>query len=481
MQEKKKDKSGTENLLSLKTLFERLKKFFVIWLVAALIIGVLNVGYSFGVKVLTGSVETVVNFSFDGIESGVDPNGNKFDVNSMKSEKLVQAAADELGLEIDAGHILNYISIDGIVPANVISRITNYNSIFASDDIKTSRYIQETTYYPTQYKISIECHEAGLSKKESADLLNKLTEKYYTEFYNTYGYNISLESAVRSIDYNDYDYAEAVDVFSASLGSLQNYIRELASGDKTRFRAENGYTFADISSSIDTVRNEDLEWISSYILLNNVTKDKKTLIENYKFKIEELTRTKAIADDTVKSVDESIEVYEKNAILIYNGSSDGGNAEINRSSETYDNLISQKLSAQSTSASCDQKIKQYEDRIKSLETGKSDKADNEIVEQKFEDISAKIDTLLATANETAAEYYEKYYLGNAYTVIYPAATSFSKTFVSAVKDSMRNIVMFELILTAVYLAVSTVDCFWEIPLISRSGKKSKSKKAKKSK
>lgn len=96
-------------------------------------------------------------------------------------------------------------------------------------------------------------------------------------FYNNYGYNSSLESAVVSIDYTEYDYVDAVDVFDSSLGSLKNYIDELAASDNTRFRSETGYTFADLSSSIDTVRNEDLDWISSYITLNNVTKDKKIL------------------------------------------------------------------------------------------------------------------------------------------------------------------------------------------------------------
>lgn len=476
MQEKRKDKNGSDSLLSLKIFFGKLKKYFKFWLIATLIIALLNVGYTFGVEIFTGNVETVVNFSFDGIESGIDPNGNKFDVNEMKSKEILQESIDELGLEVSAEEIAKHISIDGIVPKDVIERITAYNSMFSSDTVETSRYIQDTSYYPTQYKITIECREAGLSQKESADLLNKITEKYYTVFYNTYGYNTSLESAVKSINYKDYDYIEAVDVFNASLSSLQKYIKELASGDKTRFRAENGYTFADISASIDTVRNEDLDWISSYILLNNVTKDKKTLIENYKFKIEELKRTRTIADETIKSINESIEVYEKNAILIFNNSTDGVNAEINHSSDTYDNLITQKLSAQTTYSSCDENIKRYEDRIKSLESGSSDASDNEAVESQFESISAKIDSLLDIANETAEEYYEKNYLDNAYSIIAPASVSLLRTAVSSVKSAVGNIVMFELILTALYFTFSAVTCFVKTPEFSGVKRKKTKKK-----
>lgn len=296
MQEKKKDNNSAWNMLTLKTYLGKLRKFFKIWLIATIIIAVLNVGINLGLNLFIGTVQTTVNFSFDGIESGIDPNGNKFDVNDIKSKEIVQESIDELGLGLNAEDIINYISIDGIVPEDVIERITHYNSILSSGSsdstIDTYRNIQDTSYYPTQYKISLECHEVGLGQKDSAALLNKITEKYYTEFYNKYGYNESLGAAVKSIDYKDYDYVDAIEVFNASLGSLKNYINELASSDQTRFRAENGYTFADISASIDTIRNEDLDWISSYIFLNNVTKDKKTLIENYKFRIEELEREK---------------------------------------------------------------------------------------------------------------------------------------------------------------------------------------------
>lgn len=96
-----------------------------------------------------------------------------------------------------------------------------------------------------------------------------------------------------SIDYNDYDYVDAVSVFDSSLKSLKEYIDDLAKHDNIRFRSDqSGYTFADLSQSIETIRTEDLDMILSYIVYNNVTKDKENLIANYEFKIEELTRSK---------------------------------------------------------------------------------------------------------------------------------------------------------------------------------------------
>ena len=294
--DKKKD-----SVLTVGMLFSKMKKFFVPWIIAAVVIALLNLGISGGKRLVTGTVSSVINFSFDGIESGLDPAGNKFDVNEIKSKDIIRESLKETGLDGDVNHIYSHINIDGVVPLDVIERITKYDSIYNSDVIVSSKSIQDTSYYPTQYKIVLECgSETGLSKKEGALLLNKITEKYREVFYNNYGYNSSLESAVVSIDYTEYDYVDAVDVFASSLGSLKNYIDELAASDNTRFRSETGYTFADLSSSIDTVRNEDLDWISSYITLNNVTKDKKNLIANYKFKIEDLKRSKIISEEQLK-------------------------------------------------------------------------------------------------------------------------------------------------------------------------------------
>lgn len=454
-----------EEAITLRLLIVKLKKFFLPWLIAAFVVALLIIGVNGVNRLVSGTVSTVINFSFDGIESGLSPSGNKFDVNEIKSRDIISESLKEIGVDGDVNQIYSHISIDGVVPLDVIDRITRYETIYDSKEMDSSKNIQDTSYYPTQYKIELECgSETGLSKKEGALLLNKITEKYNEVFYKNYGYNTSLESAIVSIDYTDYDYVDAVDVFDSSLKSLKNYIDELASSDNTRFRSDMGYTFSDLSSSIETVRNEDLDWISSYITLNNVTKDKKNLIANYKFKIEDLKRSKIISEEQLKTVSETIDVYEKNSILIFGNATDAANASLSQSSDTYDNLIAQKISAQSKLTACEQNIKLYEERIKSLENGNSTASDVEVVEAELQKISGKIDTLLNTVNETASDYYENVLFYNAYTILTPATASLSGLVKTVVGDSIDNIFMFELILAALYITVSVAFAIIKKPL-----------------
>lgn len=470
-----------KSVISLRKYFLVLKKFFIYWLVVSVIVAICNVSVNIFKSVSTGEVSAIVNFSFDGIESGLDPNGNKFDVNDMKSINIVTNALEELEYsDMDPEIIRSSISIDGITPDDVIDRITAYTPQYSSDTIDTSQAVQETSYYPTQYEIKIVCEKADISHKEAADILNKITERYLDTFYSNYGYNTSLEKAVTSIDYTEYDYVDSITVFNTSLRSLQNYINELSANDNTRFRAENGYTFADISASIDTICNENLDWISSFIMINNATKDKENLIANYKFKIEQLKRKKKTAEDTIASINSTIETYEKDSIVILGNATDASSASLTQSSETYNDLITRKINSQSELSTCDQNIELYNKRLKALESGKVSTANNKVVEQELQNISDKINSLAATINETASEYYENVLLYNAYIVSSPANSSLSTLIKSAVKSSVRSIFTFELILTSVYLFVAVIFCFVDFPkfINKKIGKKAKDNKKK---
>lgn len=475
---KSSDKTDIRVVLSVGDFLRKLKKFFVPWLLAALVLAAVVLGVNVTSNIINGQVSVLVNFSYDGVEAGMDPMGNKFDVNEIKSRTLIEECLNELGMtEANPETIYTNIAISGLVPSNVIDRITNYSPVYNSDEIVSSKNIQDSTYYPTQYSIVLDCCKAGLSRKESVLFLNRLTEKYSDKFFENYGYNKSLENAVISVDYNDYDYVDAVSVFDSSLNSLKEYIDDLAKHDNIRFRSEqSGFTFADLSQSIETIRTEDLDMILSYIVYNNVTKDKKNLIANYEFKIEELTRQKNIYKEKLQSINDTISNYEKNSILIFGNATDGSNATLNQSSDTYDNMIDDKVRAETDLSTCEQSISLYEKRIKSLKNGTQKSGAAELVEKDFEKLNNKIQTMLNSVNITATEYFEEVLFSNAYKILTPATNSVFYVIKSSVKDSINIILALELMIIAVYIAVSAAAVYIPENNIINSIKKRKKSK-----
>ena len=85
------------------------------------------------------TAKALVIFSYDGIESGRDPSGNRFDEQEIKSEDRIRAAADALSLvvtEEEIPTIQSAISIQGVVPPSVFSRIVDYHSVFGDDEVE---------------------------------------------------------------------------------------------------------------------------------------------------------------------------------------------------------------------------------------------------------------------------------------------------------------------------------------------------------
>ena len=434
-------------------LLTAMRKFLAVWLILMLAAGLIVTAMNIVSDFTDRSVSVTVNFSFDGIESGHDPLGNKFDVNDIRSKSSIKECLDELGISgSDADSIYSAISISGNVPSDVISRITSYTSMYDTEKVEIAKNMKDLTYYPTQYKITMDCAKANeLKVSECAKLLNLLSEKYKRTFFDSYGYKKSIENAIISIDHNDYDYADAALVFDSNLLSLKNYIGELEKTDEVRFRSENsGYTFSDLAKSIETLRTEDLEMLSSYITLYSVTKDKKDLISKYSFRIEELERSKKQYEQMLEGLRETIDSYQQNTIMVFDRSDADTDTSFLQSSEAYAELVDKEVAAEKSAEEAAQEINRYRKRIKNLE-GSVKKGSEEKVKEDFEKLSSKLDALLTDVRDTVNEYYEEVVLKNAYQIISPASDSTWGVLKNAAKSSVYQIIEVFLIITGVYL------------------------------
>ena len=302
-----------EVVISLSTILKKIKKYFMLWVVCAVVIFVLSFGYAaLTTQIRKPRLNALVSFSYAGIEKGNDPNGRQFDVNTLKNPAVIEDALTELGMDLDSlEDIREGISIKGIIPADAIDRITTYKSIYetaSTGNLAAAQEMLDVTYYPTQFKVYFDYNNTEFSTSDATDIFNMILKKYQDYFYEEYGYNESLGTAVSAINYEDYDYSEAVDVFDTNLTTLRRYVRQLSNEDATRFRSSvTGYTFDDLYQAITTIQDIDLDKISSYITVNNLTKNKDAAISYYDYRINSLNRSKTSLEEQLKSVQESIE------------------------------------------------------------------------------------------------------------------------------------------------------------------------------
>lgn len=445
-------------------IFRQLKKYFLLWI----LIAVVAAGAVFGGSMLLSNskaapLTAMVGFTYDGIEQGLDPSGNEFDANSLKSPSIIESTLTDLGMDsTKTDTIRSSITISGVVPDDTIDKLTAYQSIFEStNSIEAAQKIMDVSYYPTRFEVQFAYGATAMNRSQAADFLNTMLSNYKTYFMRTYGYNDALGDALTTVDYTTYDYAQALDVFSSTLNGLQNYVSTLSTNDKTRFRSsKTGYTFSDLSESISTMRSVDYASLSSYVLGKNVTKDKDALQTYYQYRIDTLSRNLTSAQEKLASITDSINNYQKDSMVVMAGADATSSSALTQPSEAYDDLITQKTDAQSSVSSYQQQINDYQTRLDRLnKSSVGTKKEQEKVDADMQTVCEKLNKLVDDVNATADDFFETASYANSYSILVPASGSISNAMSNAISNMMRPLLIAEALLFVAYLVFAVVRAF----------------------
>ena len=446
-------------------IFRQLKKYFLPWVLVAVIFAGLVFGGSMVVSSSKASPLTaMVGFTFDGIENGLDPNGNEFNANSLKSPAIIEETLSDLNMDVKkTDAIRNNITVSGVVPEDAIDKLTAYESVFSNtNSIEAAQKIMDVSYFPTQFEVQFSYGDSGMSRSQAADFLNTMLNNYKIYFMQTYGYNQAFGDALTAVDYTGYDYPQALDVLSSSLDSLKKYISSLSSNDNTRFRStKTGYTFSDLSEATATLQSVDYSSLYSYIMGKNVTKDKDSLATYYQYRIDSLNRSLNSAKERLSTITDSINNYKKDSMVVMaGGSADNTGTVLTQPSTAYDDLITQRTDAQGSVSSLQQQISDYQTRLDKLQnTPLGSKKEEEKVETDMKNVCDKMNQLINDVNETADDYFETASYTNAYNILVPASGSVSSSVSNAISNMIRPMLIVEALLLVAYLVFAVVRAF----------------------
>lgn len=449
-------------VISLAGICKMLKKYFLPWIIIAVIIGVGVLGFT-AIKVRKNKtpLTALVSFNYDGIEKGLDPAGQTFDINIIKNPQVITNALIENNMDIEkVSNIRDNLRFSGIMPEDAIDRITVYKSIYEnanSGNLPAAQAMLDVDYYPTLYTVSFNYAAAGISSSDAVLVLNSILNNFRTYFFNRYGYNQALGSAVAAINYVDYDYSEAVDLFKTTLDTLAKYVDDLSKNDSTYFRSsQSGHTFNDIYQSINSVKTIDLDRISSYVTVNNVTKNRESTIAYYQYRIDSLTRNRDSLTEKLNNLKETIDSYKKDSILVVAGV-ESGNTELTQASEEYDTLIERRDSIAAELAETKQNIKFYTQRKEGLENDVASTPEmSKYVDEQLALLNQKLEKLIEDTRITSEEYFETVEFANAYNILVPSSNPNKASIKAVLHNSMIPVIIAEAIVFIVYLAVAFI-------------------------
>ena len=440
------DEEKNDIIISFGTVFRKLKKYFMIWLIVAVVVFVAVLGSTtFNTIHRKPSLRALVSFTYKGIEKGLDPAGQDFNKEMIKNPIVIEKALTSLGMSLDElDNIRNGITITGIIPADAMDKILTYKNVYEnanSNNLQAAQAMLGVSYFPTEYTITFNYSGTSFSRNTAVEVINTILDEFKSYFFELYGYNETLGNSVSALDISSYDYSEAIEVLDNSLNTMSTYLKQLSKDDKTRFRSSvTGYTFDDLYEAIETIRSIDLDKVSSYVNVNNLTKDRDASIAYYEYRINTLTRRKTSIEEQLVSVRDSIKSYEKDQIIIFGNGTDGTDTQSTQTSQQYDDMIAQKLELTNTLATTKQSINYYTERRDALKDYVDDDRDNQKkidqVDKQLEDVNNKVIETIENVKLTADDYYENVTFQNAYNVLVPASNSMSST-INVIKSNIK--------------------------------------------
>ena len=404
--------------LTMQQLMPQIKKRFGRWLIASILAGLLVLGIHYLILPERTHVVGVINFNFPGIESGHSPIGNQFDPDEMRDAEVIHAAGlTALGQSYTAEGvemIRKCVHISSGAPVSALSDIVDYQTNIGNNKVSMTTEVRKTSYFPTRYTLRFDYAAVGFTRSQGAAFLQAMMDEYQTRFMNEYGYNASIEKAVRAFDYQDYDYDNAVAVLDSYLRLLGNYLDSLNAMDSSRFvSAQTGYSFADLANAVQTIRGEDLARIRSYLNTYCITRSKEEKINFYNFKIRSVERDIDAEKKQLETINELIDNYEKTTAVIAGNTStrplEEGELpvvyEVTQHSDTYDELVSKRIGSEAKISSMKEEVARYKDLVKRYRDSVAG-GSAEQVETMLQEASAKTERLLDETAVTAKEYYE---------------------------------------------------------------------------
>ena len=312
-------------------------------------------------KVDAYSYETI-QFNYDGASDGKDPNGNAFNPVNFLSDDIVESALIKSELTYDVDEVRAHISLENVVPENIVEEISSYEKIM---DSESSRKIGAKDYHPVRYRFNVfQDLDNKLSSGKLNNLLNNIVEEYCNKFYVTYKKTFDENAYQDLFNLDNYDYIYQGQIVSTRLSALMNYAEEIYK-EHDDFVVD-GKSFKDLYLKAEKLIGTDASKINNIIVLNALSKDVERLKDYYTFLLERLNYDKTKYQSDLTAITAQVNAYEIDS-TVYVGTGESVIKVESNSVETYNTLLARQISISQQITSIEKQISDYTNILDKLE------------------------------------------------------------------------------------------------------------------
>lgn len=347
---------------------------FIFIIIITFILGLLIPITMYAFKDKEDEAVAIIGLDYNGAESGLAPNGSVLDISYLKSSYIIQNALNNVTLSksVSVALIQSNLTITGVLTDETKQQKEVLDTLKADKSAEYAKLIQNYTLkYRAQYIVSLsstfvnENKKFTLSSTDTSHLLTAIIDAYNKYFIETYQDKSLPNNYIGAIDNNTLDYLDILDEIQSSLSYLENYCNTKSSSYPS-FKGKDGLTFSDLANTIHTIKDTDIDYIYSYIYLNNVSKYPETQLTNYRYQKREASLELAEVNTSISTVSNSINNYKADKVVVSNPDS-GVATEVEVNSEYYNDLVLELSNLNSRKSSLEERIAILDKRIERLE------------------------------------------------------------------------------------------------------------------
>lgn len=376
---------------------------YVNFIVIAGIIGiVIALVKYFGPDKIKRNASVNIQFTYDGAAQNLTPTGEKFSINGLLSDKVLNDALASVGLasKYNADSIRSSLVVTGQYPADVIDKIKDFDSLY---DFSESRSVSLNNYYPTSYKVVLyDDFDTGISSSDMERLIKAIGQTYKDYFINNYIYAYDPQSVQETLVIDNYDFSYRVKIIKMHIQSIKAYASEMYSKDMA-FRSR-GISFNDIVLKCKNLENDSVSNIEAAVMTDVLTISASRLRNQYEYEIKTLESEKEYKKVNLEELNGLIEAYELDGIM-YFGSGDSVVKVDRNSKETYEKLIEQKKDLTERIVEIDSEIARYKSYLSDMTTATvSSESKKTVISEQIKEAYAAVVALETLLKDMIVDY-----------------------------------------------------------------------------
>lgn len=280
-------------------------------LIAAALVTVIALPIKFFYKT-EAIAQTTVEFIYDGIEVGKDPDGNTLDSDNMISTTVLARAVTAAELDDviqDVAELRSKMRVEGVETEEYLRLV----EAAANGDESAKNTLRTYTMYPTRFNIIIsEPKKLGLSDTQAKLLLNKTVASYLADFKSRYSITVKLANETFTLSENTMtEFVDIYDSYTAKISAIELSLQNVSADMSVVDAMSDKTAFARLEIALSTVKN-DLNNFNSYVLSNGIFRNKASAKASLDNTAERLAKQIDSQDEKIKNLTTQIDNFKPN-------------------------------------------------------------------------------------------------------------------------------------------------------------------------